>query len=297
MTVQNPRLGVMLMALTTVVFAAQDGISRHLAGTYNVFMVVMIRYWFFAAFVLIMAARSKGGLGHAFRPHHPILQAFRGVLLVAEIFITIASFVILGLVDAQSIFISYPLIIAALSVPFLGEKIGWRRWCAIAVGFVGVLIILKPGFGVFAPAALMPLAGAFMFAVYGVLTRYVARRDEAGVSFFWTGIAGMVAATPFGLWHWQEMTGGDWVWMTVLSLLGILGHGLMIRAYALAEASTLQPIAYLQLVFSAGVGMTVFGDALHINVAVGALLTTGAGLFTIWRARQQARREAALAQG
>lgn len=287
MTPQNQKLGVAIMALTTLVFASQDGFSRHLAGAYNVFLVVMIRYWFFAAFVILLALRRPGEMQRMLRPRYPALQILRGVLLVLEIDITIQSFVFLGLVDAQAIFISYPLMIAALSVPVLGERFGWRRWAAIGVGFLGVLIILRPGFGVFSPYALMPLAGAFAFAIYGVMTRYVARGDDAAVSFFWTGIAGAVTATLIGIWHWQPMTGSDWIWMTVLSLLGILGHGMMIRAYELAEASSLQPIAYLQLVFSAAVGMIVFGDVLHLNVAVGAALTTGAGLFTIWRARMQ----------
>lgn len=289
MTTQNQRLGMAIMALTTLVFASQDGFSRYLAGTYNVFMVVMIRYWVFAAFVLILALRKPGALQRALRPRHPVLQVLRGVLLVVEIFILVKAFVLLGLVEAQSVFISYPLIVAALSVPILGERFGWRRWGAIGVGFVGVLIILRPGFGVFSPYALMPLAGAAMFALYAILTRYVSREDDAATSFFWTGIAGAVVATPIGLWHWQMMTPGDWVWMGLLSLLGILGHWMMIRAYELAEASSLQPIAYLQLVFASAVGMIVFGDVLHLNVAIGAALTTGAGLFTIWRSRMQMR--------
>lgn len=285
---QNQRLGMWLMIATTIVFALQDGISRHLAEHNSVYMVVMIRFWFFALFVMAIAARLGGGLRAAVRSKHPATQIFRGVLLVAEVVVMVIAFVQLGLIETHAVFISYPLLIAALSGPILGERVGWRRWAAIAAGFVGVLIILQPGFAVFSPWALLPLASAFMFALYGLLTRFVARDDSAQVSFFWTGVAGAVAITPFGLWHWAPMSAPDWGWMAALCLTSVLGHWLMIRAYAVAEASAIQPFAYLQLVWVAALGLTLFGEDLRANVALGAVIVAGAGLFTLWRARVRA---------
>ena len=170
------RLGIFLMVLTTLFFAAQDGISRHLAGEYNTLMVVMVRYWFFAAFVLALAARAKGGLRAAARTEQPVLQIARGILLVAEVCVMVTAFTLLGLIESSAVFICYPLLVAALSGPILGERVGWRRWTAIGVGFLGVLILLKPGAGVFSPLAAIPLASAFMFALYSLLTRYAARK-------------------------------------------------------------------------------------------------------------------------
>ena len=289
MTEQNTRLGIWLMIATTLVFALQDGISRHLAGEYSVFMVVMIRFWFFAVFVTAMAARKAGGLRNAVRSHHPMLQITRGVLLAAEVCVMVVAFVMLGLVESHAVFTSYPLLVAALSGPVLGEKVGWRRWTAIGIGFVGVLIILQPGVRVFSPAALVPLLSAFMFALYGLLTRYVSRRDTASVSFFWTGAAGAVAMTPLGLWAWEPMTRADWGWMGFLCCTAAFAHWLLIRAYEVAEASAVQPFAYLQLVFASGIGIFVFGEALHLNVAIGAAVVVCAGLFTLWRQRVTAR--------
>ncbi|SMX30759.1 DMT family transporter [Actibacterium lipolyticum] len=286
MTEQNTRLGIMLMIATTLVFAVQDGISRHLAGHYNVLMVVMIRYWFFAAFVIFIGARKAGGVRAAAATSQPILQGFRGLLLAAEICVMVAGFVMLGLVESHAIFASYPLLIASLSGPILGEKVGWRRWVAIAIGFVGVLIILQPGFRVFSPAALIPLAAALMFALYGLLTRYVAREDSAATSFFWTGTMGAIAMTAVGLWFWEPMRAPDWAWMALLCVTGALGHYLLIRCYEVAEASAVQPFAYLQLVFASTLGLTVFGETLKTNVAIGAAVVIGAGLFTLWRERQ-----------
>ncbi|MBI1220609.1 MAG: EamA family transporter [Rhodobacteraceae bacterium] len=296
MTEQNTRLGIILMIATTVVFALQDGLSRHLAGTYNVYMVVMIRYWFFAAFVIAMTVRRPGGLARAVATRQPLIQTFRGLLLAFEVVIMVLAFTKLGLVESHSIFTSYPLLVAALSGPVLGEKVGWRRWAAIGVGFVGVLIILEPGVTVFSPWAILPLICAFMFALYGLLTRFVARKDPAAVSFFWTGISGAVAMTALGAWFWQPMSPSDWVLMAVLCCTAVLGHWLLIRAFEVAEASAIQPFAFLQLIFASALGITVFGDALHLNTVIGAAVVVSAGLFTLWRARVKAASIAPSAQ-
>lgn len=288
MNEQNTRKGIWLMVATTLVFAAQDAISRHLAGQYNVYMVVMIRYWFFAAFVIAVAARQAGGLRRAAASQQPWVQAFRAVLLVVEILVLIQGFVILGLVESHAVFACYPLLVAALSGPVLGEKVGWRRWAAIGIGFVGMMIILRPGVTVFAPAAMIPLISALMFALYSLLTRYVARKDSTAVSFFWTGTVGAIAATLAGMWFWQPMRGPDWGWMGLLCLTAVSAHWLLIRAYEVAEASAIQPFAYLQLVFVTALGITIFGETLKPNVAIGAVVVVGAGLFTLWRARIRA---------
>jgi drug/metabolite transporter (DMT)-like permease len=285
MTPQNNALGVWLMIATAFVFAMQDGLSRHLAGEYNVFMIIMIRYWFFASFVIVVAARKAGGIRRAAATKQPWVQAFRGVLLALEVCVMVTAFVVLGLVESHAVFAVYPLLVAALSGPVLGEKVGWRRWVAIGIGFLGVLIILQPGVAVFQPAALVPLAAAIMFALYGLLTRRVARTDSAAVSFFWTGVAGAVAMTLAGVWFWEPMSPGDWALMAILCCSAVLGHWLLIRAYAVAEASAVQPFAYLQLVFATLIGVFVFGEVLAANVVLGAAVVVAAGLFTLWRAR------------
>jgi drug/metabolite transporter (DMT)-like permease len=233
-----------------------------------------------------VAWRKAGGLRAAVATKQPLVQIFRGVLLALEICVMVSAFVVLGLVESHAVFAVYPLLIAALSGPVLGEKVGWRRWTAIGIGFVGVLIILQPGFGVFQVAALVPLLSASMFALYGLLTRYVARQDSAAVSFFWTGVTGAVTMTVIGIWSWEPMARGDWLWMGLLCLTAAFSHFLLIRAYEVAEASAVQPFAYLQLPFAAVLGMVVFGENLRTNVAIGAAVVVGAGLFTLWRARK-----------
>lgn len=286
MSEQNTRAGILFMVVTTFIFAAQDGLSRHLASEYNVYMVVMIRYWFFAAFVISVASRKAGGMRAAAATSVPWVQAFRALLLVAEICVMVFGFTLLGLVESHAVFACYPLLIAALSGPVLGERVGWRRWVAIGVGFFGILIILEPGAGVFQPEAVVPLIAALMFALYGLLTRYVGLRDSAATSFFWTGTVGMVAMTAIGAWFWEPMSGPDWAWMILLCITGALGHYTLIKCYEMAEASAVQPFAYLQLVFASILGILVFNETIRMNVALGTALIVAAGLFTLWRERR-----------
>lgn len=283
---QNERLGIFLMVITTIVFASQDGLSKYLATEYNVYMVVMIRYWFFAAFVMTISSRKPGGVKQVAKTKTPLLQIFRSLILVAEMCVTILAFTLMGLAETHAIFASYPLIIAMLSGPILGEHVGWRRWLAICVGFFGILIILNPGNGIFSPYALVPLAGAILFALYGLLTRYAGQYDNSSTSFFWTGIIGCIAMTAIGLNFWDPVSQADWSIMLILSASGMLGHFLLIKCYEVAEASAVQPFAYLQLIWASLIGIIIFGEQITTNVFIGACIIVGAGLFTLWRERK-----------
>lgn len=286
MTEQNTGKGIWLMILTTAIFAIQDGLSRHLSGEYNVFMIITIRYWVFAAIVIVWSTRRAGGFRAAAATGQPWLQGFRGVLLAVEICTLVAAFVILGLIESHAVFACYPLVIAALSGPVLGERVGWRRWTAICIGFVGILVILQPGIAVFSPAALIPMAGALMFALYSLLTRYAARQDSSATSFFWIAWVGALVLTPAGLWSWEPMRHEDLIWLVLLCIFAPLGHYCLILCYEVAEASAVQPFAYLQLIFATGIGLVVFGESLEANVAIGAAIVVSAGVFTLLRERR-----------
>lgn len=280
----NPRLGIMLMILTTMVFAIQDGVSRHLAANYNVITVVMLRYWFFALFVIALSAQHRGGLRKVVQSKAMGLQILRGFILVVEIGLTVVAFVMLGLIETHAVFAVYPLLIAALAGPVLGEYVGWRRGLAIVVGLVGVLVILQPGVKVFSLEALVPLLAAFLFALYGLLTRRVARVDSASTSFFYTGVVGAVAITLVGPFFWTPMVGwADWGWMGFLCVMGALGHYLLIKAYEAAEAGTIQPFAYFQLVFVTLIALLLFGERPDLATVIGAGIILAAGLYTLIR--------------
>ncbi|MBV0891886.1 DMT family transporter [Paracoccus sp. Z118] len=282
-------LAIGLMCAVSFIFGVQDALSRHLSANYSPYFVVMLRYWFFAAFVLAISARGAGGIRAAARTRRPVMQIARGLLLVAEIVVMQFSFVKLGLIGTHALFTAYPLLVVALSGPLLGERVGWRRWAAVAAGFAGILVILQPGSGVLSPWAVLPLVGSLMFALYGIMTRLVSRDDPAPVSFFWTGIAGAVGISVFGLADITPMAARDWPWMGALCVTAVAGHFLLIRAYELADASSLQPFAYTQLLWVSVLGVLVFGERIAPNVLIGGAIIVAAGLITWWRAQRRSR--------
>ncbi|WFS00993.1 DMT family transporter [Rhizobium tumorigenes] len=284
--------GYIFTIVAITLFSIQDGISKHLAGAYPPFLVAMIRYWTFALFAIALAARSRGGLAVTVRTRRPWLQILRGLLLAAQIVIVIQSFAMVGLARSQAIFSSGPLIVALLSVPILGEKVGWRRWTAIFVGFLGVLLILKPESGFFDVRFLVPLSSALLFSFYVIVTRLVSRQDASMTSFFYTGVVGAIAMSCIGPFFWMPLTPHDWIWMGLLCLTGMSSHYCLIRAYDLLDAVVIQPLTYLQLVYAAIIGVVVFGEVLTANMVVGAAIVVGAGMFTVWRENVLAKRRA-----
>ncbi|MDC0544317.1 EamA family transporter, partial [Alphaproteobacteria bacterium] len=173
--------------------------------------------------------------------------------------------------------------VAGLSVPFLGEKFGWRRWTAILTGFIGVLIILRPGSSVISEGSIFAIIGAVMFAVYLILTRYVSRLDTAVTSFFWTGIGGTVTMTVISFFIWEPIPQKDFLWLFTMCILSSGSHFLMVKTLQIAEASVIQPFSYLQLVFGSIIGVMIFSESIDLMIIVGVTIVIGSGLFTTWR--------------
>jgi drug/metabolite transporter (DMT)-like permease len=285
--VSSQTKGIILIILTNLVFASQDGISKYLVEQYHVFSVIMIRYWAFAAFVVAISMMSKGGIRQVARTKMPKMQFARGVLLALQVCMAAYLFANLGLISTHVLFASYPLMVTLFAVPLLGEKVGIWRLVAVFSGFLGVMVILQPGADVFDPMALLPLIAASAFALYNIMTRYVARADNGETSFFWTGIGGVLTMTIIGPFFWDPISGTDIYLMAILCITGAGSHYLMIKALEAAEASVLQPFSFLQLVFTAMIGVAVFGENLALTTVLGAMIIVASGLFIIWRQRQK----------
>ncbi len=288
MTQKDDQRGIWMMLAAVTVFAAQDGFSRHLAETYNTFMVIMIRYWFFAAFVILLALRQPGGIA-AMRTRHPVLHLIRASLLIAEVCVIVYGYTQIGLINSHAVFAVCPLLVAGLSVLILRERVSPATWGAIGAGMVGVLIILQPGSGVFTPASLLPLSAATMFALYSLLTRLTTRDEPAFLSLFWSGVIGAALVSVLGLTHWQPMSAPDWGYMVLYAMLALLGNWLLIRCYEVAEAASVQPFAYLQIVLVTLIGIAVYDEVLRPSVAIGAAVVIIAGLFTLLHGRARKR--------
>ncbi len=288
----SKRLGYAFTLSAILIFSLQDAISKHLGSAYPPVLIAMLRFWAFGAFAMALGARGPGGLRAAAATRRPLLQILRGVLLAFQIVVTITAFSRVGLAHTQAVLSSGPIFVALLSMPLLGERVGWRRWTAIGIGLCGVLIVLNPTGGVFDLNLLLPLLGAVMFAVYVVTTRLVSHDDTASTSFFYLGVAGAAAISLVGPFFWTELSPGDWLWMGLLCITGMVSHYFLIRAYDLLDAAAVQPLTYLQVVLAAIIGVTVFGETLNLNTVVGSLIVVGAGIFTIWRESVVARRRA-----
>lgn len=273
--------GMLMMVVTVFLFAAQDGFSRYLAGEYNTLMVVMIRYWGFGLFVLALALRRPEGPRAAVATGHLGLHVFRGALLVAEIAIMVWAYTLIGLIETHAIFATTPLVVLVLSVFVLGERASLARWAAVALGMAGVLIILRPGAGIFTWASILPFASAFMFGLYSVLTRKAAQLDRPFAVFFWPAVVGMVLATLLGLPNWQAIAPADWPALAGYVVICIASNWTMQKTYTMAEASVLQPFAYLQIVFVSVIAVVIFGEVLALPVAIGTGIVIAAGLIAL----------------
>ena len=279
----NVLLGIGLMVVTTFMFSTMDGVSRYLAENNNVFTIVTMRYWFVAIIIAISCLLVKDSFKKLLYTKQPFTQFSRGLILSLNNCLVVYTFTLLGLVETHAIIACYPLIVAGLSVPFLGEKFGWRRWTAIFVGFLGVIIILRPTTNVISEGAIYALIGAIMFAVYLILTRYVSRLDTAITSFFWTGIGGSVTMTIISFFIWEDILREDLLWLLIMCLLSASSHYMMVKTLQVAEASVIQPFSYLQLVFGSIIGVTIFSERIDLMIVVGVMIVMGAGLFTAWR--------------
>ena len=279
----NVLFGITLMVITTFMFSSMDGVSRYLAEKNNVFTLVTMRYWFIAFVMIVTCLFIKNRVSDILNTKQPYIQFSRGVILSLNNCLVVYTFTLLGLVETHAIIACYPLIVAGLSVPFLGERFGWRRWMAIFTGFIGVIIILRPNTNIITEGSIFAIIGAIMFAVYLILTRYVSRSDTAITSFFWTGIGGTVTMSIISLFIWDDILKEDYLWLLLMCVLSAGSHFMMVKTLQVAEASVVQPFSYLQLVFGSIIGVTIFSESIDLMIIMGALIVIGSGLFTTWR--------------
>lgn len=282
----RPQLGIALIIFAMLVFALQDGITKHLATTYSAPQILWIRFSFFVVFALLYSMRTKP-LRACLTSNVPVLQIIRSLLIVAEIGFFILAVRHLPLAETHALFATFPLMATAIAALFLKEPVGIRRWSAIVVGLLGVIIILRPGAAVIAPAALIALLCAFMFAGYQVITRLVSKYDDSETSVTYMAVVGLIAMTALGPFFWKTPDAEGWKWLLLLALTAALGHFLLIKALEFAPASLLQPFNFTLLVFASTVGYFAFGDVPDMWTVLGAIVIVGSGIYTVHRERKR----------
>jgi drug/metabolite transporter (DMT)-like permease len=282
-TLRRQRLtGIALMCCAVASFSCLDTTGKYLIHHMDTLQVVWARYFF--AFALSVVFSNPIGQPGLMKTKRPVLQAGRSALLLLSTVVNLFALHWLQLDEALAILFSTPFMVALLCVPLLGEHVGWRRWTAISVGFFGVLLVTRPGFGGMHPAALLSLVSAICYAFYVISTRVLSRTDSSETTQFYTNLVGALVMTAILPFVWK--TPDNFFISALMVLIGALGgggHYLLIRAHRLAPASTLAPFIYSQMLWTTALGFLVFRDVPHRWTIIGGLVVISSGLYLLHR--------------
>jgi drug/metabolite transporter (DMT)-like permease len=274
----------MLMAMA--ILPGIDVIAKYMGqhGT-PVLQIVWARLTFGAVLTLPFAFRHTGLA--KLLPDRPFVHTLRAALLITATFLFFWSLKFLPIADALAIFFVQPLVVTALSPLINGEHVGPRRWAAVAVGFVGTLIIIRPGFGALNPGALLALGSGISLALYFLVTRRIAGAQKAIVTTFHTNLLGGAITSALVPLVWVTPTPIDWALFIALAAIANLGHYFIVRAYDHAEASLLAPLAYTEMVTSTLMGLIFFGDFPDTWTFVGVAILISCAIYISMRERAQ----------
>lgn len=279
--------GVLLCIAAMLAFATQDAFTKVIVQEMSVAQVVMVRYWVFALFAIVWVSRTSA-IRRAIPTASYKLQILRSLLSLAEIALFNLALRYLGLAEAHALMAVFPLAVIALAAPVLGEKVSTKCWLAVMAGFIGTLVILRPGLSVFDPASIIPLLAALCFAGYHVVTRQVSRLgDGFHTNVLYMALVGCVVTTVFGLSAWREPTLTEWGWLAIISALSVAAQLLLVKALEYAPASLLQPFNYSLLVFATLIGLFAFGEFPDTWTVIGASVIIISGLYSIHGQRKQ----------
>ncbi|MBT9244785.1 DMT family transporter [Gemmobacter fulvus] len=282
---RTPLIGVGLMTAAMAVLPFLDVVAKFLGQQgVPILQIVWARMAMGMVMTLPFAWRIAGPGG--LRPDRPAQHGLRAIFLIAATFCFFFALKFLPIADALAIFFVQPLVVTALSPLILGERVGPRRWAAVAVGFIGTLIIIRPGFQQINPGMLLALAAGTALALYMLMTRRMAGRDHAMVTTFQTSAIG-TAMVSLGVWVvWQTPTPAQWGLFVALGFIATFGHYLIVMAYDRAEASLLAPLAYIEMIMAVAVGWWFFGDFPDAWTFVGVAVLIGCALYISVRERR-----------
>jgi drug/metabolite transporter (DMT)-like permease len=277
--------GAALLTLSTFCFASMDATAKGLMTRYEPMQVIWARY---AVQALLVLAIVSPWLRSVARTRRLGLQVIRSGFLFGSTLCGFFAFSVMPLAEATAIFEVGPLAITALAALVLGEKVGLRRWTAVAVGFVGAMIVIRPGGSAFQLAALLPLAGAMSFAAYAIATRFLSDAESFWTTSLYSALLGAALASLSLPFVWRAPTAADAVAMLMMGAIGTAGQLLIIRAFNAAPASVIAPFTYAHLIWATFWGYVAFGDAPDVWTVVGATVIVGSGVY-VWRRERRIR--------
>jgi drug/metabolite transporter (DMT)-like permease len=303
-TQQNPLRGMTIMASAMILLPTMDAIAKYMASFEGMSpgQVTFYRFFFQLVCMLPMLATMAGR--SAFSAKRPWMNLLRGALHGAASLLFFAAVKYMPLADVFAIYFVEPFMLTALSALFLGDKVGWRRWLAIVIGFVGAMIVIQPSFEIFGLKALLPVACAFLFALYLFMNRAVGEADSPMTMQVMAGIGGtlfmsvtLLAGASAGIADFEPSLPASTLGLVLLLILGSISgyaHMLVVRAFRLAPLSLLAPFQYFEIISATVLGYAIFGDFPNLSKWIGIAIIVSSGLFIIWRERVQSRLEKAV---
>ncbi|WP_374981484.1 DMT family transporter [Pseudomonas solani] len=282
---EEPLKGILLVCLAIFLFSSHDAISKYLSAFYPIVMVVWVRY---LVHTLLMAGflLPREGL-RVLRTQRPLLQLGRALCLIGTSLFFTTGLRYIPLAEATAVNFLAPLVVTALSVPFLGERVTRGQWVAVLLGLGGVMLIVRPGSSLFTPAILLPLASALCFGFYQLFTRRLSQTDSPGTSNFITGITNTLIMSTLVPFFWEApATLAHGLLLLALGACGMGGHVLLTQAFRHASPALLAPFSYGQIVFAGLLGFLLFGHAPDAIGIAGILVIVGSGLFTAYAQRR-----------
>lgn len=286
MTRSSPLIGIGLMVLAMTIMPGIDVIAKFLGQQQlPILQIVWARLFFGGVLALPFAARHTGWTG--LMPDRPAIHTLRALLLMAATFFFFWALKFLPIADALAVFFVNPLVVTCLSPLILREKVGPRRWVAVGIGFIGTLIIVRPGLGAFNPGSLLALGSGGSLALYLLLTRRISGQQKAIVTTFHTNAIGGLIASAAVAWVWVAPSPLQWLLFLSIAAIANLGHYLIVRAYDHAEASLLAPLSYTEMVGSTVLGLIFFGDFPDAPTFLGVGILIACAIYISMRERQR----------
>jgi drug/metabolite transporter (DMT)-like permease len=294
---QNPLRGMLIMAGAMIVLPVMDAIAKYMATFEAMSPGQVTFYRFFFQLVCTLPLLLAGGAVLSTR--RPWMNLLRGVLHGAASLLFFVAVKYMPLADVFAIYFVEPFMLACLSALFLGDKVGWRRWLAILVGFGGAMIVIQPSFEIFGLKALLPVACAFLYAIYLFMNRAIGEADTPLAMQTMAGVGGtifmagaLLLGNTVGIADFSLSLPASWLGLVLLLVLGSISgyaHILVVRAFRLAPLSLLAPFQYFEIISATVLGYALFGDFPNLSKWLGIAIIVGSGLFIIWRERVQSR--------
>ena len=279
MIISKQSIGIIFAILAYLCFSILDATQKTLILYHSVFQLLLVKY-FFVLFLSLVESKRKNNLNF-YKSKKIKLQIFRSLLSVVESGCFVLSFKYLSLADAHSVGSLAPVIVVALSAIFLKEKVSTKTWIAIFVGFIGVLIILRPTSSIFDPKALLPLLAAFVLGLYQVVTKKVSEHDTTETSLFYTSIIGIFIMSLLASNFWTPVSSSSYILFLIVGIFFSLGIYLQIIALSMARASIIQPFHYTLIFWAIIFGYIFYNDIPDLFTIVGAVIITLSGIFVL----------------